>query len=277
MDVVKTTFPIEVNITLTDNARTLLAESQKYNGVVIKVTNETEQQDALDSVARITALEKNLESARKEITEPLDKFKKEAMDFFRPTQDFLGDAKKSIKQSLIAYDEQKRKEIEAEQKRLNEIAERERREQEEKARKAQAEADAKAEKIRLEAEAKAKELEAQGKADEAQKILVKAETKAEAVIEKGAEKAESALEMSQMVVAPVLEHKGLSGARENWSAECVDIQALCAAVAKDPKMAEYVLPNQKMLNQLAKALKKNFAVPGCVVKVEKGLAVKGKN
>jgi hypothetical protein len=56
--------------------------------------------------------------------------------------------------------------------------------------------------------------------------------------------------------------QGLSQ-RETYSAEVVDIVALCRAVADGRAKPELVLPNMTALNALARALKSSFDVPGC--------------
>jgi len=68
--------------------------------------------------------------------------------------------------------------------------------------------------------------------------------------------------MTQPTVAPTFtKTKGFSS-RENWSAEVTDIKALCRAVA-DGKTAENLVgANMPALNQMARAMKQAFNVPG---------------
>jgi hypothetical protein len=69
-----------------------------------------------------------------------------------------------------------------------------------------------------------------------------------------------------LVVAPVVVEavEKAEGAtfRELWSAELVDIRALCRAVADGVVPAEYVSANMPALNGVARMMKQAFAVPG---------------
>ena len=51
--------------------------------------------------------------------------------------------------------------------------------------------------------------------------------------------------------------------REIWSAEVVDIKALCLAIAQGAVPPEYVTANLPALNSMARMAKQTFAVPGC--------------
>ena len=53
------------------------------------------------------------------------------------------------------------------------------------------------------------------------------------------------------------------GTKEKWSAQVTDIKLLCRAIAEGKVSTEFVLPNTAALNQMARAQKQTFAVPGC--------------
>lgn len=50
--------------------------------------------------------------------------------------------------------------------------------------------------------------------------------------------------------------------RDNWKAEVVDLMALVKAVASGQASIDYLMPNNAMLNSLAKSKKETMAVPG---------------
>lgn len=115
------------------------------------------------------------------------------------------------------------------------------------------------EQLRLEAEKK--------KRDEAAQLK-----EAERLEKLGADKevVDRALEVPPPDAAPppvaaprVQEQKGAS-VRKNWKAEVVDPIKLIRAVAEKKVSVSLVIPNEKALNKLAKALEGNFDVPGCI-------------
>jgi hypothetical protein len=56
---------------------------------------------------------------------------------------------------------------------------------------------------------------------------------------------------------------GVSG-RDNWKCRVVDMKKLCAAIGKGLVPANYVEPNDQVLNARAKADKETMNLPGCV-------------
>lgn len=110
---------------------------------------------------------------------------------------------------------------------------------------------AREEALRLAAEAR-KELEAE-KADE-QKVVALVERAQEIQTE-----------------APDLE--GISY-REHWKAEVIDIRLLCGAVAAGKAEPDLVAPNMKRLNEIARAMKTAFDVPGCEAIKDKVIQVR---
>lgn len=64
--------------------------------------------------------------------------------------------------------------------------------------------------------------------------------------------------------------------RETWKAEVVDLKALVAAAAKEPRWAALLAPNVTAINQMARALKSELKVPGIRVWSEKDIAAGGR-
>ena len=53
--------------------------------------------------------------------------------------------------------------------------------------------------------------------------------------------------------------------RDTYTVEVMDFRALVEAVAAGKADLNYLLPNETVLGQIARALKDNFRVPGCIV------------
>lgn len=66
-----------------------------------------------------------------------------------------------------------------------------------------------------------------------------------------------------VVAAPTYEKSKSVVYRDNWGGTCDDLFALVKAVAKDKSKLGLLQVNQPALNQMARALKDNFAIPGC--------------
>ena len=63
--------------------------------------------------------------------------------------------------------------------------------------------------------------------------------------------------------------------RETWRAEVVDFMALVKGVASGKVPPSYLLPNDSLLNQQARALKEELRLPGVKAVKEAGIASKG--
>lgn len=240
---------------LIGSAATMLREKR-----AIVIASHDEYATAADELAKIKGAMKEIDERRKEITKPFDEKKKKVMDFVRPYTDALASAETLFKNGMIAFDE--------EQERKRQLAEAE---AEEKRRKAEEALNKRAEKA-----------EAAGHVE-----------KADALREQAA---------STVVAAPVAfeapKAKGVSS-RKTYSAEVTDLLALAkAAVAQsllaDAKFDPATLIQQiqahashgvqikaiqaddKFLNQMATALKDDFAYPGCKLSVNTSMAVRSK-
>ena len=83
-----------------------------------------------------------------------------------------------------------------------------------------------------------------------------------------AEEVQAIVSAPVTVVAPPVErtYEKASGvsSRDNWKCRVTDIKALCKAIGAGKVPANYVLPNESVLNARAKADRQTLAIPGCV-------------
>ncbi len=189
-----------------------------------------------DELRSIKRRLKELEDTRMAMTRPLDESKKRIMDLFRRPLEILSEAETVIKQSRLKFERAE--------------AERVRREN------AEREAAAAAERARLQAEADAaakaaEEAAAEGNFELAASMQVHADI---------------AQSTAEVVVAPRVEPAAPKSAgvskRKQWSADVHDLHALVKHVAERPDLIGLLLPNQKALNDMAKALKGAMTIPG---------------
>jgi hypothetical protein len=64
--------------------------------------------------------------------------------------------------------------------------------------------------------------------------------------------------------------------RQLWRGECLDLRKLCAAIADGTVPPNAVVADQKVLNNMARALKENFNWPGCKAVVETSVAAQAR-
>jgi hypothetical protein len=171
---------------------------------------------------------KQIEDECKAQTSPLDTSKKRIMDFFRRPLDLLDQTDRILGAKWLAFDQAQREAARKEQERINaEAAEHERKEKEKLAK-------------------QAARAEAAGKTDKADELR---------------QRADEYVPPPAAVVAPPPRAAG-TGIQVRWEAEVTDIKALCLAVAEGRAPAENVLPNQKVLDKQAVALKSGLSIPG---------------
>jgi hypothetical protein len=106
---------INVNISTKETVK----EAEQILALAKSVTIKTQDQyeNAALTLKDIKAKAARLEEERKKITTPLDTAKKAVMDLFRKPTDFLAEAERIIKGSMITYsNEQERLRLEAERK-----------------------------------------------------------------------------------------------------------------------------------------------------------------
>lgn len=237
---------------------------------------------AADDLKSVKAKYKAIEAQRVEIVGPLNKAVKAVNDLFRSPLDFLEKAETTLKNRLLAYDQEQERKRRAEQARLDAERraeqERLRREAEEAAR-AEREARLKAEaeaRAAREALAKIQDEAARKAAQEAaQAAQAKAEAEAEAAAERAAIMAEQSA-MADLAPAPYVaptggDVKGLS-TRSKYKAEVTDMGAFLQAVAARPELQNLVRADQSALNKMAGALKSALSIPGVRVYAERQLS-----
>lgn len=187
---------------------------------------------AAEDLKRVKGLQRAIEEQRKEITGPINLGLKRVNDLFRKPAQWLDEAEAALKSICRRWDD--------EQDRIQRAA----------------------------------EAEAARKADEERRRLADV-AKAEAA--KGnAETAHAIAQAAQMVApipvavsAPKIEGEST---REIWRAEVVDLVALCRAIGEGKAAPEMILPNQTVLNGMARSLKGSLSVAGVRAVSEKILA-----
>jgi multidrug efflux pump subunit AcrA (membrane-fusion protein) len=174
--------------------------------------------------------------------------------------DPLTAVQKQVKQLMSNYDAEQERIRKAEEDRLRKIEE-ERLAEERRKEQERLESERKAEEDRLLAEAVA--AEARGDKETADALTAAAEESNEQIKEVAA-----AIAQEPVYVAPIVVPKSvpkMAGGpvyREVWSAEIVDIKALCMAVATGKVSSECVTGNMVVLNRMAVALKGTMNIPG---------------
>ena len=195
----------------------------------------------------IKAKAKELDELRKSLTQPLDESKARIMAFFRRPIDFLAKAEANIKSAMLNWQQIQERIRQVEERKLQEAA----RKREEALRAAKEEQERAWREKEEAARKEAERLAAEGKAEEAEKARIEADKAAT----KAAERAAQAQEI--FVPVPVLTSKvekiaGI-GTRTIWKCRIVDVN-------KIPR--QYMIPNEKMLGEIARTLKASLAIEG---------------
>lgn len=215
---------------------------------------------------------KEIKAAQKKADEFFDPLTKQAFQLHKDIvarkkllTDPLNESERIDKQKMLSYRQAEEAKAEAERRRLQAIADEQARKEREKAEQAAARQRA------IEAEQRAKADEARRKAEEAsdaerKKLLAEAESAerkaaaASAKIEVQEEKAAAVAAPVVVVAAAPTKVAGVS-TRKVWKATIVDRAAFFAFV-HDQKRDDLILPNEKVLDSLAKALKEMAKIPG---------------
>lgn len=212
---------------------------------------------AVQDLTKVKGLQKELETKRKSITQPIDAAKKAVMDLFRAPTDYLEQAEALLKKSIQTYDrEEDRKRI-AEQARLEEAARQERA-------RLKAEADAREAAAQAEAQAMQKQAEqaaAAGDVETAARLNAEAESRVEQGVAEATTLQQTATLITAPVVTPIAQTKGVSS-RKVWKAEVSDKLALIQYVAAHPEFIGLLDANMPAINKIALALKKNCPLAG---------------
>lgn len=257
---VKATIPYDASaaIVFGDQAKRMLAGAEEYT-----IDSDELLAAAGEDLQRIKGLQKTVEDTRKSITDPLFKAKQAVDALFKAPADFLAQAERVLKGSMLTYTtEQERKAAEA-RRQAEEKArvERERLAAEERARQEAAE------KARREAEAAA----AAGNAIAAAEAAARAE-QAQAEADAAAQEA-AVVTLPPVVTAPA-RVTGISS-RTTYSAQVDDLLALVKAVAEGKAPVEALQANTVFLGAQARAFKKAGPLyPGVTVVADRGIAAR---
>jgi DNA repair exonuclease SbcCD ATPase subunit len=254
-------------------------------------TTAAEYQSAADQLRAIKTRAASLESWREKLKKPILEAGRAIDAFFKAPQQFLADAEKAIKTSMLTYDRRQQQLREEAERLAAEAARKEQERLQAQAAKAEAAARAKREEEERKArekreieEAKARKLEEAGRAEEADRRRAAAqeaeqrrmEAAAETERQRIAEADAKRLAAETMPTAPVIhmETQKVAGisTREVWSAEVTDKMKLIRAVAAGEAPAELLDINMSTLNRLAKALKGGLSYPGIRAVSEKNMA-----
>lgn len=226
---------IDVSVT-TPDAATLSRQTKMlvYSADSIAILSLGDYEEAGEELREVKKKHKELDTLRKSITKPMDEAKGGVMALFRAPLDFLEKAENILKGKMIAYANEQKKIQAAEEAR---------------ARKAQ-----RIEQERLEKEA----MEAAKQGDIEQAAMLEAEAEMVPV---------------SAAVAPIPTATGTS-ARQTWTAEVYDVDALMRAVLAGDVTPEVFLLNRPMLNGWARSMKTELKVPGVRAKPVDGLAAR---
>lgn len=235
-------FPLNLSVNLLPKTIELIHDAAEFKVRAdgVKLVTAEDRVIAADQLGKIKGLAKELDEKRKEMKAPVDEAAKEIQAYFKPYIDQLATVEAQLKRGMIAFDEEQ----ERVQRALTAKAA-------EDARKAQETALAKADK-----------LEEKGKVEQADALRENAAT----------------IVAAPVAVAAPIKTSGTS-TRTIYSAKVTDMTALIKAVA-DGKLPETVLmPNQKILDGMATALKESFKgmYPGVDLVTEKSLSQRSKS
>ena len=162
-----------------------LANKSKY----LIISNQEQLDQAAGILVEIKKRYKELDTQRKEITNPIDAAKKSIMDLFRKPLTMLEDAEAKIKKAIIRYDDEQREIARQEQIKLQKLADQE------------------AEKQKKLLDAKIERAEASGKVEKVEELLVQKE---------------NIVPIAAPVVAPKIDQPSGVSYKTTWTAEVVD-------------------------------------------------------
>lgn len=210
----------------------------------LRITTTEAYQSAAEMLLGIKALRKKVDEAHDPNISRWNKGHKDAIADKAKDALPLSEAERIIKDGMRAYDDEQERLRLAEERRLAEEA----RQREEDRRLAEAAA-----------------LEREGHATNDPELLYEANE----LIERPVLAPVVSIARSTPKVAGIVY-------RETWKAECSDVKLLIAAAAKDPRWASLLQPNVTAINQMARALKSEFDVPGIRVWQHKDVAAGGR-
>lgn len=102
-----------------------------------------------------------------------------------------------------------------------------------------------------------------------------AKEEAEALIAETLEENQKPVEVYVQAETPKVELEGAT-VKTYWQAEVTDLRALCRAIAEGKASLNCIEPNMTVLNQMARALRKELAIPGVKAVSTSSMASTGK-
>ena len=240
-----------------------VASETRQRALELLVRSPHEYEQASHFLGAIKGKYKEIEGYRVYLKQPHLEGCKRVDEFFNPPLQFLKDAEKAAKDKLLGYESEQRRIAAEEQRKFDEKARKEREALEAKARAEREKADAEAREIQR----KADEARAAGNLAESVKLL----NQADKIVEKSEAKAEAIQSKAAAVVAPKVEAYippvvGQSS-RTVWKARVVDAFLV-------PR--EYLMVNEKVLDQVANATKGKVPIPGVEFYSEQIMSAKAK-
>ena len=240
-----------------------VASETKAQALALLVRSPHEYQNVSIFLSQIKSKFNEIEGHRKHLKEPFIEGGKRIDEFFRAPLQFLKDAETTAKQKLIGYETEQHRIAAEEQRKLEEKARKEREALEAKARAEREKADAEAREIQRKAD------EARAAGDLAESVRLR--NQADKVVEKSEAKAEAFQSKAEQVVAPKVEAYippvvGQSS-RTVWKARVVDAFLV-------PR--EYLMVNEKVLDQVANATKGKVPIPGVQFYAEQIMSARAK-
>lgn len=240
------------------------------NGATSAITTADEARDAAAKMLEIKRLGKRADAFFDPMLKTARAAWQSVIDSKKRITEPLAEAEKALKDGLVAYNDRERRRLEAE-------AEERRRLQEAQAaedRRIQAEEIAAAAKRQADAAvASAAALEAAGETAAAGYALEQATAIEETAKANVAVAAAQPLALAPIAPSAPPKLEGVSF-RTTYDAEVVDLIALCRAIGNGTVTSKLVVPDTKVLRQLATAMKDEFSFPGC--RLLKNTAAAGK-
>lgn len=243
-------FAIEAPETVAKNATKeadgLLELAQEFEIDCIEMATIADEE-----LATIKGKIKELDEKRFAITRPMDEAKKRVMELFAPATARLIQAEAHLKNLLIGWNNKEKLRLAEEQR----VAA-------ENQRKVAADAEAEAEKLRRQAI----QADVAGDTETAVQLMEQAEMQSQV--------AENIQYMAPIVGSAT--KLGNSSVRSNWKAQMTDKMLLIKAIAAGTASVDLVEFAQSVADKRAKALKKEFVVPGIRVYEEDIVASRAK-
>lgn len=251
--------PANVVKTHETSADNMLAVAKSY------VIDSPEMAEAAAAdLGLVKAALKKLEDERIDLKKPVLEAGRKIDSLFERLKSRYLQAEAVLKPALLNWHEAERKRAEEQRRQQEEAARKLREEEQRKAREA--------EEARLAAEAEARKAAEAGDVE----AMFAAEEKAAEAAQAEAVAIETAEVLQHAAPVAVAAPAKLAGVstRQEWKAEVTDLMALVKAVAEGNASIELLQANQVEINKRAKALKKEFNVPGVRVYSEPNLSAR---